>query len=533
MYSGAVAGYWRFFGSYFALLREQTDGISTQNKSKLGSAEREKEIERVGQERRDGRKALLFKHAELWPPLDPAAFSTPLLAKPLPVSGYITAQEREVQLLQGRQAWPFHMMGMATTAGGCFDGYGYGGGGGDCFVLGWEQQPPPAPFGCFGLLAADVQDLFPFCTYEQRPITHASFHSPTSGVTRIAAGMESPVLQVPSAPSAPPPPAHDAVAPAIPGELDDLLLNFWDGSCHDGDVGKEEEQLQLGAFNSSCVTHEQTTMATCAAATATTTNCFFHCELLPRARLNPPAPPHDDDADDPLSSIFCTGPTSLQPAEKAVVFQAPPAAAEVPLLSSSSSSYCLGAQSDGDAQAQAPCAAATPSASRARTPPLPRSSSTSSTPSLKRATREGARPGLSSYPNYYYPDLLVLIDDVAVADPFCAAGSSSASDQTAPECGQSESSKRRKTAAPPSSAGVVCPFALLKPDGLDGGATLADINTRILMRPARPVRHPVGEFACAPRVSADQPGISGKAVSSFTRLHTPGRGTITIIRTRG
>nr|CAB3453547.1 unnamed protein product [Digitaria exilis] len=370
-----------------------------------------------------------------------------------------TAQEREVQLLQGRQAWPFHMMGMATTAGGCFDGYGYGGGG-DCFVLGWEQQPPPAPFGCFGLLAADVQDLFPF----------------------FAAGMESPVLQVPSAPSAPPPPAHDAVAAAIPGELDDLLLNFWDGSCHDGDVGKEEEQLQLGAFNSSCVTHEQTTMATCAAATATTTNCFFH---------------YDDDADDPLSSIFCTGPTSLLPAEKAVVFQAPQAAAEVPLLSSSSSSYCRGAPRDGDTQAQAPCAAATPSASRARTPPLPRSSSTSSTPSLKRATREG---------------------------------SSSASDQTAAECGQSESSKRRKTAA---SAGVVCPFALLKPDGLDGGATLADINARILMRPARPVRHPVGEFACAPRVSADQPGISGKAVSSFTRLHTPGRGTITIIRTRG
>jgi hypothetical protein len=90
--------------------------------------------------------------------------------------------------------------------------------------------------------------------------------------------------------------------------------------------------------------------------------------------------------------------------------------------------------------------------------------------------------------------------------------------------------KRRK-ASP--AAGVVRPFALLKPDGLDGGATLADINARVLMRPARPVRHPVGEFACAPRVSADQPGISGRAVSSFTRLHTPGRGTVTIIRTRG
>uniref|UniRef100_J3MXZ4 Protein XRI1 n=1 Tax=Oryza brachyantha TaxID=4533 RepID=J3MXZ4_ORYBR len=72
-----------------------------------------------------------------------------------------------------------------------------------------------------------------------------------------------------------------------------------------------------------------------------------------------------------------------------------------------------------------------------------------------------------------------------------------------------------------------------QPDGLDGGATLADINARILMRPSRPVHHPVGEFACVPRVSADKPGLSGKTVSGFTRLHTPGRGTITIIRTRG
>jgi hypothetical protein len=80
---------------------------------------------------------------------------------------------------------------------------------------------------------------------------------------------------------------------------------------------------------------------------------------------------------------------------------------------------------------------------------------------------------------------------------------------------------------------VLCPFAVLKPDGLDGGATLADINARILMRPARPVRHPVGEFACAPRALAvDVPGISGRAVSGFARLHTPGRGTITIMRTR-
>ncbi|XP_062199500.1 uncharacterized protein LOC133901959 isoform X2 [Phragmites australis] len=332
-----------------------------------------------------------------------------------------TAQEREVRL-QGRQAWPFHMM--ATTS--CFDNYSSssGGGGGDCFVLGWEQPL----FGCsFGVLAAaDVHELFP-----------------------LFAGMESP-LPVSSALAVPPPPAQDAVA--MPEELDDLLLDFWDASCHDGDV--DERQVQV-AFNSSCfMQHEKS----CTATATATTNSSFHYD------------------DDPLSSIFSAGPAVPDQA----LLQAP---AE-PL--SSSSSNCHADPHVGDSSGTP---AATPSAARA--PPMPRSSS-----SLKRSTREEE------------------------------------SDQA--ECSQSDG-KRRKTESPsPSPAtGVVCPFALLKPDGLDGGATLADINARILMRPARPVRHPVGEFACAPRVSADQPGISGKAVSSFTRLHTPGRGTITIIRTRG
>ena len=108
----------------------------------------------------------------------------------------------------------------------------------------------------------------------------------------------------------------------------------------------------------------------------------------------------------------------------------------------------------------------------------------------------------------------------------------SVSESTEAECSQSGGKRRRKEESP--ARRVVCPFAVLKPDGLDGGATLAEINARNLMRPARPVRHPVGEYACAPRVlSVDVPGISGRAVSGFTRLHTPGRGTITIMRTRG
>ncbi|KAG6493340.1 protein XRI1-like isoform X1 [Zingiber officinale] len=81
---------------------------------------------------------------------------------------------------------------------------------------------------------------------------------------------------------------------------------------------------------------------------------------------------------------------------------------------------------------------------------------------------------------------------------------------------------------------VAYPFAVVKPGGLEGDVTLADINERIFMRPKRPVRHPVGEFAGGPCVvSPAGPGLSGKAVVSLTRIQTRGRGTITIIRTKG
>ncbi|KAI7738570.1 hypothetical protein M8C21_008390 [Ambrosia artemisiifolia] len=79
---------------------------------------------------------------------------------------------------------------------------------------------------------------------------------------------------------------------------------------------------------------------------------------------------------------------------------------------------------------------------------------------------------------------------------------------------------------------VVYPFALVKPGGFKGDMTLNDINERILMPPTRPVRHPVGDFACRPLVSLDGPGLSGKVVVALTRIQTHGRGTITIIRTK-
>jgi hypothetical protein len=90
------------------------------------------------------------------------------------------------------------------------------------------------------------------------------------------------------------------------------------------------------------------------------------------------------------------------------------------------------------------------------------------------------------------------------------------------------SCKRNRTSSSAVGAGssVLRPFDVVKPSGADGEVTLADINEWMLRPPARPVRHPVGEFACAPRVS-------GKTVAGFTRLRTAGRGTVTVVRTRG
>ncbi|KAJ4974811.1 hypothetical protein NE237_007985 [Protea cynaroides] len=80
---------------------------------------------------------------------------------------------------------------------------------------------------------------------------------------------------------------------------------------------------------------------------------------------------------------------------------------------------------------------------------------------------------------------------------------------------------------------VAYPFDMVKPGGIEGDVTLEDINERILMRPTRPVRHPVGDLDGGPRVTAGGIGLSGKAVVALTRIRTRGRGTVTIIRTRG
>ncbi|KAH9612003.1 hypothetical protein KSS87_004018 [Heliosperma pusillum] len=80
---------------------------------------------------------------------------------------------------------------------------------------------------------------------------------------------------------------------------------------------------------------------------------------------------------------------------------------------------------------------------------------------------------------------------------------------------------------------MVYPFVLVKPGGEEGDITLNDINRRILMPPTRPLKHPVGDFASRSFVSTKGPGLSGKSVVGLTRIHTRGRGTVTIIRTKG
>ncbi|KAJ8471876.1 hypothetical protein OPV22_026219 [Ensete ventricosum] len=93
--------------------------------------------------------------------------------------------------------------------------------------------------------------------------------------------------------------------------------------------------------------------------------------------------------------------------------------------------------------------------------------------------------------------------------------------------------ERRQCKKSKAKTSVAYPFAVVKPGGAEGHVTLDDINARLLRRPRRPVRHPVGEYAYGPCVSPDGLGLSGKAVASLTRIQTRGRGTITIIRTKG
>ncbi|KAK7305653.1 hypothetical protein VNO77_43560 [Canavalia gladiata] len=81
---------------------------------------------------------------------------------------------------------------------------------------------------------------------------------------------------------------------------------------------------------------------------------------------------------------------------------------------------------------------------------------------------------------------------------------------------------------------IAYPFELVKRGGIEGETTLKDINHQMLMSPSKPIPHPVqADSITHPCISNRGFGISGKAVAALTRIHTQGRGSITIIRTKG
>lgn len=81
---------------------------------------------------------------------------------------------------------------------------------------------------------------------------------------------------------------------------------------------------------------------------------------------------------------------------------------------------------------------------------------------------------------------------------------------------------------------IAYPFDLVKRRGVEGETTLKDINEQIVMSPAKPIPHPVPHsVTSSPSFSARSFGMSGKEVVALRRIHTQGRGSITIMRTKG
>ncbi|XP_073387259.1 uncharacterized protein [Physcomitrium patens] len=79
---------------------------------------------------------------------------------------------------------------------------------------------------------------------------------------------------------------------------------------------------------------------------------------------------------------------------------------------------------------------------------------------------------------------------------------------------------------------VAYPFNLVKPCSAHGDVTLSDINQRIkVSSPSSSRRQPPRDGEKSPTQSGS--GLSGKAVVECIKLHTEGKGSITIMKTRG
>lgn len=79
---------------------------------------------------------------------------------------------------------------------------------------------------------------------------------------------------------------------------------------------------------------------------------------------------------------------------------------------------------------------------------------------------------------------------------------------------------------------IAYPFELVKRGGVEGETTLKDINEQIVMNPTKPIPHPLPHSVTS-SFSTRTFGMSGKAVVALTKIHTQGRGSITIMRTKG
>jgi hypothetical protein len=75
------------------------------------------------------------------------------------------------------------------------------------------------------------------------------------------------------------------------------------------------------------------------------------------------------------------------------------------------------------------------------------------------------------------------------------------------------------------------PFALVKPSRIEGDVTLQDINQRVNMPTLKKIDGSLQQQQ-QPKAPVLPTTASGKSVLGLTRIHTEGKGTITILRTR-
>eukprot|EP00252_Welwitschia_mirabilis_P001527 TRINITY_DN11393_c0_g1_i2.p1 TRINITY_DN11393_c0_g1~~TRINITY_DN11393_c0_g1_i2.p1 ORF type:complete len:196 (+),score=17.59 TRINITY_DN11393_c0_g1_i2:408-995(+) len=80
---------------------------------------------------------------------------------------------------------------------------------------------------------------------------------------------------------------------------------------------------------------------------------------------------------------------------------------------------------------------------------------------------------------------------------------------------------------------IAYPFALIKPCGVQGDVTLKDINQRISGQSSGKLGGRASDRQALRGQALSTSAFSGKAVVHLTKIHTEGKGSITIMRTKG